>query len=474
MNGESEHLSIEAGKTHSLWIETTEETNFPSLTKDVKVDTVIIGGGIAGLTTALLLKDQGREVAVIEAAKIVKDTTGHTTAKVTALHGFVYQSLLVKFGFLGARAYVKASFAAIEKIASIVETKNIDCDFKRTIAYSYTEEEKNMALVNHEYESSIKLGLDSFYTEKPPLPFPVKAAIGLRNQAQFHPRKYLLGVAKEIASKGGHIFENTKALEISEDKHLIIKTDRGEIRTKNAVIATHFPFVDKGFFYARLYPYRSYAIACQIEEELPEGIYYSQDENHHSIRNYSDNGNSFLIVGGGRHRSGQSADTLKNYNDVLNYAKIHFNLKSIGYYWSAQDYHTADGVPYIGKLPGSKKIYVACGMGAWGMTNATAAAKIIANAIMGRTKSYAHLFKPSRINLVKGGSTILKENTSDIKQYLKGYFSKTKTPICPHMGCRVTWNTAEETWDCPCHGSRFDKDGRVIHGPALSDLPEIK
>ncbi|MDI6715585.1 MAG: FAD-dependent oxidoreductase [Actinomycetota bacterium] len=497
------------GKTHSLWLDTTPDTNFPVQEKDIEVDTVIVGGGIVGITCAVFLKEAGQTVALVEMRKIIKGATGHTTAKITSMQGLKYQKLLKAFPLKQARIYAEANQAAIEKIADLVNQKYIDCDFMRTSSYTYTELQKNLNAIKNEEEAANRLGLPVAFTKDIPLPFDIKGAIRLDNQAQFHPRKYLLALANEIPGDGSYIFENTRAFKVEDGDPCVVTTAKGEIKAKNIILATAFPFYDTGLFAAKLYPHYAYAIGMYIESSVPKGIYYSEDDIHHSLRNQPTRDGLLLIVGGGYHKTGQGGDTLKQYKAIEEYARDRFNLELINSYWSTEDYDTPDEAPYIGKAPKSKHVYMAAGFGGWGMTNGTIAAMVIADEILDRQNPWSTFFNPSRHEPATYGRKFLIEGINIAEQYTKGLFLRpekanpsklsngegaivkadgkkiaayrddkgklyTVSSICTHLGCPVNWNNAEQTWDCTCHGSRFNINGEVIHGPATGDLPEEK
>lgn len=462
------------GRFESFWIDSTPETNFSPLGKNISVDVAVIGGGIAGLTSAFLLKNEGRTIAIIEADRIIKDVTGHTTAKITSLHGYIYKHLIDTFGQEKARLYAEGNQKAIKQIASFVKDLNIDCDFERASAYTYTENDQQLKQIENEIEAAQKLGLPASFTKETDLPFKIKGAVYFEDQAQFHPRKYLLGLSKIIEGDKNFIFENTRALAIKEDdKILTIVTNRGEIKAKHAIIATHFPFYDKGRFYTKLYPRRSYVLGVKIKSEPPKGMYYSRDKDIRSIRYIKTEKGPMLSIGGEGHKAGQVTDTISLYKNLENYAHERFNVESIDYHWSTQDNDTPDGVPYIGRSPGSKNIYLATGFGGWGMTNGTLAATILKDLILDYPNEWAPFFDPSRP--LKQVKRFFTEGINIAGQYANKYISKPPKPSdlslsCTHLGCRANWNNAEKTWDCPCHGSRFSKDGKVIHGPALRDL----
>jgi glycine/D-amino acid oxidase-like deaminating enzyme/nitrite reductase/ring-hydroxylating ferredoxin subunit len=496
------------GKAVSLWIDTTPETDFPPLTGHVKVDVAILGGGIAGIATALLLKETGARVAVIDAGRIASSVTGNTTAKVTALHGLIYDHLINSFGQEKARMYADAQSAAIERINSLVAAHNIECDFVRTDAYTYTELEEEAEQITAEVEAATRLGLPASYVDSIPLPFDIRAAVKLTNQAQFHPRKYLLALAPLIPGDGSHIFEQTRALDVEqEDKGCRVKTTRGTIDAGQVVLATHFPFYDHAMYFARMFPKRSYVLGCRLNGPVPEGMYITSTDPHRSMRNHrSEAEGELLMVGGENHKTGQGGDTAERYRNLERYARERFDVREIEYRWSTQDNNTVDKVPYIGKsTPASDRVYVATGFGGWGMTNSHVAAMILTDLIAGRKNPWSEVFDPNRFKPITSAPEFIKENINVAKRFVgdrlgaeeidstaelpsgsgevvewngeKVAVYKTETgavnavsAVCTHLGCIVNWNSAERSWDCPCHGSRFSSDGHVIQGPANKDL----
>jgi glycine/D-amino acid oxidase-like deaminating enzyme/nitrite reductase/ring-hydroxylating ferredoxin subunit len=445
---------------------------------------------------------------VIDARRIAAGVTGYTTAKVTSLHGSIYQRLKQSFGQDGARTYAEANQAAIEQVADLVRDRAIDCDFTRTRAYTYTEDEDQSQSLRDEAEIAADAGLPAAFAEQIPLPFDIKGAVVVENQAQFHPRKYLLALADDLTSRGGLIFENTTVSDITHDQGLKLKTTGGTVRANHAIVASHFPFYDKGFFYGRMVPKRAYLLALRLKETPPSGMFYSRrDEESYSLRDYQDGEDSYLLVGSGTHMTGHAADTLEFYRRALDYATERFPVASLEYYWSTEDYRTFDGVPFIGLSPHSDSIYVATGMGGWGMSNGTLAAMLIRDAIVEKGNTWAEFFSPKRMGAgaikqaagrntqVMTGWTVdkikrprpgapedLEPGEGRVMEYAgrKAAVCKTidgrmhaLTSSCTHMGCQVTWNAAEQSWDCPCHGSVFGADGAVKYGPALYPLKPL-
>lgn len=275
-----------AGKAESLWIATTPDTDYPSLQENISVDVAVLGGGIAGITSAVLLKEAGMTVAVVEAKRIVKGVTGHTTAHISSAHN-IYRHLIDRFGKDDAKLYADANQEAIEKIARLVDKNYIECDFRRTSEYIYAENGEELDKLKSEYEAAKSLGLPVSSADAAPLPFKTYGAIRYQNQAQFHPRKYLLALSQQIPGKGSYIFENTRALDVEGGKPHRIKTDKGYLTAKNIIIATHYPILNQGLLFMRMEPYRSYVLGMRVEDNIPEEMFDSSEDPSHYIRTQS-------------------------------------------------------------------------------------------------------------------------------------------------------------------------------------------
>jgi glycine/D-amino acid oxidase-like deaminating enzyme/nitrite reductase/ring-hydroxylating ferredoxin subunit len=489
------------GEHTSLWLATTPKTGFPDAIS-LDVDVAIIGGGITGITSALFLKQAGYKVAVIEAGRIIEGVTGYTTAKITSQHDLIYKYLVSKFGREQAQTYADANEAAKEKIHSLIKEYRIKCDFERKPAYVYTTSVDEVDKFKEEEEAAKSLGLPAGLTKNLDLPFKVEAALYFTNQAQFHPRKYLLDLALKVSGNGSFIFENTRATDVN-DKPCEVITDKGRIRAKKIIMATYFPFIDKSIFSARMYQERAYLIGIRIKGRLPEGMYIST-EPVHSFRTQQDKKGPLLIVLGETHITGREENTIERYKKLILFARKYFDVESMIYYWSTQDNYTADKVPYIGKYPRKENIYFATGFKGWGMTHGTIAAMIFLDLITGKQNPWGSLYDPNRIKPAAEAKEVISENIETAKHFVKDRFVNIRkadlseleegegrlikvnnqkvaayrrqgelyvlSPECTHMGCFVSWNNAEKTWDCPCHGSRFSYDGKVVQGPAVKDL----
>jgi glycine/D-amino acid oxidase-like deaminating enzyme/nitrite reductase/ring-hydroxylating ferredoxin subunit len=490
----------------SLWVGTTPETDYPPLRGEVAVDVAVIGGGITGLTTATLLKRAGATVAVIEAGRIASGTTGSTTAKVTSLHSLIYAELVKNLGVERARIYADANQAGVAWVADFVRESGIDCDLARLPALTYTDDPARVADIEAEVDAAQQLGLPASYTETTDLPYPVLAAVRFEDQLAFHPRKYCLGMAAGIPGNGSHLFEMSRATDVEDADPCVVTTEQGVMRAGHVVLATQIPFLDRGAFFAKTSPSRSYAMAVRIDGPLPEGMYLGVGEVTRSVRPHWLGEEGFLIVGGEGHKVGEDPDTRKRYETLEAWGRAQFPVRSIDYRWSAQDYMPADNVPYIGLMTlGSDRLLTATGFKKWGLSTGTFAGMILSDAILGRENPWASLFDATRVDLTHSAKSLITENLDVARRFVgdrvaavqapsvdelaageggiveisgeKAAASRDEegvvhavSPACAHLGCLVSWNTAEATWDCPCHGSRYDRDGRVIQGPSVRDL----
>ena len=490
----------------SLWVGTSEATRFHELHGDLWADVVVIGAGIAGLTTAALLKADGRRVVVIDAGRVAAGVTGYTTAKVTVLHGLIFDDLTQAFGQDGARKYADANLAGMAAVADLAVRHEIECDLERRPAYTYTTDPSMVDKVRAEVSAAQQLGLPAEFTTDSDLPYPVEGAIRVADQAQFHPRKFCIGLARAIDGGGSSVYEMTRALSVDDEgERCTVETDHGTITAGYVVQATHLPFSDTGGFFARTHPMRSYAVSARLDGPVPQGMYLSVDTPSRSVRSARMDGEEVVILGGEGHKVGQDPDTRERYAALEEWARSEFAIRSIDYRWSAQDYVPADHVPFVGPVsPGRDRVLVATGFKKWGMSNGSAAGIMLADRIAGRENPFADFFDTNRLNPRQSIKELVKENANVVKRFV-GDRLRTETrsvadlapgeaavlvegtervavykdeagsvhavsPVCTHMGCTVTWNTAETTWDCPCHGSRFTCDGAVIQGPAVKDL----
>ena len=491
----------------SLWLGTTAETTYPRLDGSLSVDVVVAGGGIAGITAAYLLRQAGRSVALIDSKRILHGATGYTTAKITAAQGITYTNLQRNFGEEGARLYADANLRALERIAHIVEEESIECEFERKPNYVYCERPDERSQIEDEVEAARKAGLAAELVEETPLPYGVECAFRLDGQAQFHPRKFLLPLAERIARDGGHVFEETRVVDVKTNGGCRVVTDRGEVRARDVILATHLPILDRGLFFAKAHPDRSYAIACRVRDDQdPHGMYINVKPPTRSVRTARDEHGLLLVLSGEGHKPGTDPNTHERYRALEDFARSHWRSEDYPYRWSTQDYNPVDQLPYVGRLTRrSDHVYVATGFRKWGMTNGVVAATILSDLVAGRENPWATLYDAKRLKPVASAPKFVKENASVARHFFGDRLTRGETtsadeltpgegkmlkvdgkktaayrdpagavhllsPVCTHMGCHVSWNPAEKSWDCPCHGSRFAGDGRVIQGPAVKDL----
>ena len=493
----------------SLWLEPAE-TRFPSLTSTLDVDVAVIGAGITGVTTAHLLKQAGKTVALIESNGVGYGATGYTTAKLTVGHSLVYHDLIESFGEEAARAYARSNQEAIERIQAIVRDNSIDCDLEPASNYVYTERDASVRDVEQEAEAARRAGVDAELTTETDLPYPVRAAVRVDDQAQFHPWKYLAALTRIVDGDGSHVLELTRATDVRNGSRCEVETTSGIVRAAHVVVATQMPFLDRGLYFMRAHPMKSYVIAAPIDtERAPRGMYISVDQPTRSIRSTpADDGGRMLIVGGEGHKPGDDPDTNARYARLEAFMRERFGVDGAEYHWSTHDYIPVDKLPYIGRLRrGVDNIYVATGFAKWGLTKGTLAAEIISDAILGRENEWAELYDSTRLDARHSAARFAKENAGvglrffrdrlrprdgreDVDRLAPGEGTIARVGAkqfaayrdddgelhvlsarCTHLGCIVGWNPADRAWECPCHGSRFAADGTLVQGPATADLP---
>lgn len=432
----------------SLWHYTALCGSFPELRQDIQTDILVIGGGLSGLLCAYFLNKDGADVTLVEANTLFGGISGNTTAKITSQHGIVYNDLISRFGVNKAKLYLEANNSALREYRRMCA--DIDCDFEEKDAYVYAVSER--AKIKKEHETLKKLGYNADLVGDIPLPFQNVGAIRFKNQAQFNPLKFACAVSKSLT-----IYEHTKVREL---KGNVAVTDMGNITAKKIIVATHFPFINKhGSYFMKLYQDRSYVIALENAQNV-DGMYIDEAEHGLSFRNYG----NLLLLGGGGHRTGKNGG---NYDELRKFARKYYPQAKEKYFWAAQDCMTLDGIPYVGHYSAqTKNLFVATGFNKWGMTSSMAAAKILCDLVQDRNNKYAELFSPSR--------TVLHPQLfCNVFESACGLLS-IGTKRCPHLGCALKWNKAEHTWDCPCHGSRFEENGALLDNPATGDLKRKK
>lgn len=494
----------------SYWLASTPKTNYSNLNEDIKVDVAIVGGGITGISCAYLLIKEGLNIAIIEADKIIQGTTGHTTAKITSQHGLIYDKIKSQISGELAKQYADANESAIRLIKEIVNEHKIECDFSEQSAYVYTQEDKYVEKINKEVKTASNLGINTSFVEEIPFDIPIKAAIRFDKQAQFHPRKYLLALAEKINNSNNKIYEQSRVVDIEKNGTYTLTSNQGKkIIAEKVIIASHYPFYNKSnLYFSRLAAERSYIVAINAKEKYPGGMYITAENPTRSLRSQKTDDNELILVGGEHHKTGQNEDTIKNYKNLIDFSYKTFTVENIPFRWSTQDCMTLDDLPYVGYFTAkTPNLYIATGFGKWGMTNSTASAMILKDLIIDGKSPWQDAYNPSRKTIVASAKNFIVENLNVAKELIEGKITPIPDDIeikageakviktegqrtgayrdeedtlhlintrCTHMGCELNWNSAETSWDCPCHGSRFGYEGEIIEGPAVSELKRSK
>ena len=495
------------GTAESHWMATASGSPHAPLTEDLRADVVVVGAGIAGICTAWELSRTGRSVVLVEADRVAAGVTGYTTAKLSAQHTMIYADVEKKFGREAARFYALSQQQAVERVVQVSAELGLDCELERRAAYTYVQEEGGVDGVRAEAEAASRAGLAASFVTEIPLPFPVAAAVRVEDQAQFHPRKYLLGLVADLVRSGGRVFERSRVVELHEGSPCTVRTEHGATVTAgDVVVATHYPVFDRAMLFARLSVRRELVVAAAIaEQDAPEGMFITQEQNTRSVRTapYGD-GRRLLIVTGEHFTPGDSAVT-DRYERLLDWTSAHFPTAEVAYRWATQDTSSLDGVPYVGPFHlGSDHTWVATGFGGWGMSNGVMTGQLLRDLIGGTPPPWASLYDPRRVKPTSEVGPALKLQAKVARHFVGDRLSSHVDSVdlippgqgavtrvdgqrcavyrhhddtlsvvsatCTHLGCIVQFNDAETAWECPCHGSRFAVDGTVIQGPANRPL----
>ena len=483
------------GRLGSLWLEGLEREPRPRLSEDLRVDVAVLGAGLTGLTVSRLLAERGAEVAVLEARTVGAGATGFTTAKLSSLHGLTYATLERRFDTERARLYAEANEAGIALVRRLCAELEIDCELRTKPNLTYTESPSERDQIEQEVEAARRAGLSASYVEETDLPYPIEAAVRVEDQAEFHPVKYLHGLADAL---GDGLYERTRAVSIKAGSPCRVRTEDGALVTaEHVIVATGMPIADRGLYFTRTHPERSYVVAARTDSP-PQAMYISTEQPSHSLRAHGD----WLLALGGSHKTGQ-ADGAERYRMVAAWMRARFGLEP-ELRWATQDYMPMDGVPYVGRLdPLSRHLWVATGYRKWGLAMGGAAAVLLAELVDGRDHPWKDLFDPQRRPPLAGLPPLLKEGADGaFRQVADRVLRRGRvediapgegdvvgaglgqravhrdadgalhslSARCTHLGCIVRWNTGEGTWDCPCHGSRFAATGEVLQGPAVRPL----
>lgn len=420
---------------------------------------IVIGAGMAGLLTAFYLKKQGKDVLILEADEVASGQTGRTTAKITSQHSLKYYQMMQTMDVKKVRLYARANEDAIREYERLIQIEGIECQFKRVPAYLYTLQD--VAPLKQEAEAAILFGIDAFFTTETELPFEVTGAVCFQNQAQFSPMDFVRHISSEL-----EIMEHTKVIRIRGNR---VITEKGDFFAEKIVLATHYPIRNvPGFYFWREHQERSCVLELKGCKKI-EGMYYGVDEEGFSFRQAGDN----LLLGGGSYRTGENVCG-GAYDKLMQAARQYFPECEEVSRWSAQDCMPHDGIPFIGRFSVfTPNLYVATGFQKWGMTTSMITAMLLRDMICGMENPYEKLFTPQRLLIRAATGNFLKDVGMSVKGLVKGLFHR-KAPRCAHMGCELVWNPDEQSYDCPCHGSRYGADGNLLDNPSVHNLQQKK
>ena len=493
---------------NSIWLETFKyNKTFEKLNQNISCDVCIIGAGIFGLTCAYYLTKQGFNVAVLDRDDIGTKATGHTTAKITSQHGLIYKHLIDDYGLHFAKSYLYANQKAIDNIKEIIDTENISCDFNFENHCVYTTNAKDLKSIQDEINAVNSLDFNCEFVTKTGLPFDILGGICFKNQAQFHPYKYLCGLCNSISGRA-KIFTHTTICDVKNNGsfYTSYSDNNYKIESKFVIMASHYPFINiPGFYFSKMYQSTSYLIAIETNKTLFKGMYLSASDPIFSFRTAKFGNKNFLLIGGADHKTGESHDFSTTYGVLENIAKKYYPDCKILYHWNTRDCITLDKIPYIGLYSSNlPNFYIGTGFNKWGMTSSNVAGNIIVDMINGKENPYSFVFDSTRIKPIKNAdefkNVIVQSSKSLILDKIKrsdlqldniapnsggiievngqkvGIYKSQDNkffavnPICTHLGCLLSWNNIDKTWDCPCHGSRFDYTGKSLYDPSFKDL----
>ncbi|MER7312556.1 MULTISPECIES: FAD-dependent oxidoreductase [Streptomyces] len=498
------------GTAESYWMASAEHPSFPPLDADRSADVVVVGGGMAGLSTAWELTRAGRSVVVLEADRVAAGVSGYTTAKLSAAHGLVYDRLRRTRGPEGAALYARSQQAAVERVGAVAAELDIACDLESASAFTYTTDPWRRAEFEAEAEAAEAAGLDAVCVRETELPFSVAAAVRVGRQARFHPRRYLLGLAADLRARGGVVHERTRVTGLREGGPCRVTTESGlTVSARDVVVATHVPVFDRALLFARMSPRRELVVAAPIAAEAaPEHMYITDEGGKRSVRTAPLDGDRRLLIVTGEDFTPGAGEVRERFLRLDAWTHEHFAAGPTAYHWAAQDNDVSDGVPLIGPFhPGARHVYVATGFGGWGMSGGAMAGQLLASLITGDTPDWAGLYDPRRLrSTVREGTALLARQAEVARHFVGDRLTGTRVDSaeeiapgtgavvregarrlavyrdeagrthrlsarCTHLGCLVAFNQAETAWECPCHGSRFGVDGQVLQGPAVRPLP---
>lgn len=493
---------------NSFWIDTTKEKkNYSPLSQDIHVDVSIIGGGILGISSAYELTKRGYSVAIIEKDDIAHKATGHTTAKITSQHGLFYDYLVQSYGISFAKDYLQANERAIEHIASIVQEESISCQFEWQNSYVYTTNPEEIPLLKKEISALSLLDFQAPFVTKVGLPFPIQGAVCFPHQAQFHPLQYLYALCDCITSRNGQIYTHTTATDVRQnDDGYLTQTTGGTISSSYVIVASHYPFLNvPGFYFAKMYQSTSYLLAVDPKKTLFKGMFITATNPTYSFRTTQYRGKKILLVGGGDHKTGVPTCEEDSYGALTKLVTQYYPNAEILARWNTRDCIPLDKIPYIGPYSSTlPHVYVGTGFKKWGMTSSQVACEIIVDSICGKENHLSSVFSSTRLQPIKNHTEMKNMMVQSIHSLFLDKLKRPQMqfdeiapnsgsiievggekvgiykdassqvyavkPYCTHLGCLLSWNDVDKTWDCPCHGSRFDAKGNNLYDPAFRDL----
>ncbi|MDP9001777.1 MAG: FAD-dependent oxidoreductase [Myxococcota bacterium] len=488
----------------SLWSATVPPVAYPALSADAEVDVVVVGGGITGVTAAFLLADAGQRVLLVEARRLGSGVTSGSTVHLTEAVDTRYHQIEKDFGKEGARLVAISSRAAIERVSALTVAHGIASDLVRRPGLLFTESEDDLDELKKECEAATRAGLHVELLADAGLPFATRGALRFPDQAQMHGLRYLKGLAKAAHSKGAMLHEESRVVTVDDGDPCTVHLEHGPtIRARKVFVATHAP-LNRVFLQTKIHAYRSYVLAF-ANAQVGDALFWDTQDPYHYFSSFAFDGTSYLIVGGEDHKTGTTLKTEEHFDALADWAKQHFRLTVPAYRWSAQVEEPVDGLPYIGRNSMSENVYVATGFSGNGITFGNVAAQIVTDLVLGRESPWADLYAATRIRPIASASEFASENidfpmhfVSDRLHPVEARQARDIAPgegktmrvrgerlavyrdpqgmlhavssVCTHLGCLVRFNAAATSWDCPCHGSRFDVDGEVLDGPAIRPL----
>ena len=498
------------GDRTSLWQQQVAE--FPSTltSTETRFDVAIVGGGITGLTTGLLLQQRGKSCIVFESHNLCFGTTGGTTAHINTLFDVPYSSIMRDFGKDKALLVARAAKDAVGLINAHVSEFNINCGFQEAMGYIFSQNDEETNELDNIYDACLQVGVDVQFINSLPMAMPYEKILMVKNQAKFSPTEYVYGIARAFEQAGGVIRQQCRVNNLMEDDKLQIDTNQGTFTAGNVVYATHIP-PGVNILHLRCVPYRSYVLAARLNsQDYPDGLIYGMKDPYHYYRTHNVDGINYLIAGGNDHKTAHEELTTDCFRNLEQHVRQYFDIATITHQWSSQFYEPVDGLAYIGHYPAHHdNVFVATGFGGNGMTYSHIAARILADKISGESNDYEDLFRPARVKPVAGFTGFVSHNADVVRQFVQKFVAPEElegldslspgegkivrhnedkiaickdpngevhavNPTCTHLGCSVVWNSAEQSWDCPCHGARYSMDGTVLNGPADKDLEVVK